>query len=259
MGWLFWLSVISQASLAISILARGMGRSYRCFVALLLVAAATCVPLLWIPHASYAYTYFWMSVMPVLWVLRFAAVAEAYHLFISCYPDMGKASRHMFFLTLGTSAVVSLVLLPIEIPHVLRHQGLVTAYSSMLIAQRFLSLSMALSIVSIGAFHLRFYLPIRRNTTVHGILLAVYLSLNAGETFLGIQKGTPWLFEYALPASFALIILWTLAYTRSGERLPDLPQFTEQDRALLAQGDDLRVEIAELAEYFRRGVSNTGP
>jgi hypothetical protein len=251
MGSLFWIAVIFKAGLGASMFVRRMARDYKWFTIFVLASVGPELTLLWIPHRSLLYTYTWMSVEPVMWVLRIAVVVEAYHRFSSIYPAFARENCNMFFSTLATAAILSLVLLPVEIPRVPAHQAIVTSYSLMVVAKRFVTLMCALFVGMTITFALRNALPVSRNLASHGILLGLYFAFDAGTCFLGITKGTLWGNRYVLPASFVLMLLWPFAYKRGADRAAPVILTKEEER-LLEEGPAIQSAIARLAWYFTR-------
>src|SRR6202040_2454793 len=104
MGVLFWTAVVAKAGLAALMFVRRMAKDYKWFTIFLLASVSSEISLLWIPHRSLTYTYVWMSVEPVLWVLRVAVVVEAYNRFTSIYPAFAREHCRMFFATSATAA-----------------------------------------------------------------------------------------------------------------------------------------------------------
>jgi hypothetical protein len=251
MGWLFWAAVFAKAILVISLVPRRLAQRFPWFTAFLIVSIATELSLLWIPHRSLTYTYTWMAVEPFLWLLRIAVVVEAYNQLARLYPCFGRDCSRMFIATIAAAAILSIVLLPIEIPRVPKMQTLVTSYMLMVVAKRYITLLAALFIGLMISFCFRNGIPVSRNLAAHGGVLALYFAFDAGTCFVSMLKGTMWADTYLLPASFILILFWPFAYKRGADTAKPIV-LTEEDKLMIQRGPALRAAISELEWELRK-------
>src|ERR1051326_4324042 len=146
MGWLFWTAVLAKALLLASLSLQKLARRYPWFTAFLAASLASELTLLFIPHRSLASTYLWIGFDPVLWILRVLLVTEAYNKLIEVYPWFHRDVSKIFFITLAAAALLSTILVPIEVSHVPSKPPIVTIYMLMLVAKRYLTLLAALFI-----------------------------------------------------------------------------------------------------------------
>lgn len=248
---LLWLPILGQTILVLRLFAQRLAGKYPAFVFFLLASVASELVPFFVPHTTHLYTYIWLTFEPLLVILRLIVVYEAYRLFVAAYPGLDKAAPSVFALQIISAAVISIALLPIEIPDVAQGQWLVTAYNCVLVIKRVVCLQAALFIAFLALWHLRFYVPIPRNLTIHGIILTIYLTFNAAESFMAVQKGTPWVVQYVLPASFLLTIAWAFAYSRYGETVRREP-VTAEDLANIEQAPEMVEGMVDLAATVQR-------
>jgi hypothetical protein len=253
MGATYWLSIAAQALLFVLTITRRSGREYRWFLIFLVATILTELSVFMFPHhgRSLSYTYTWIAVEPLLWGLRAAMVVEAWKALVQAYPGSNEMARRVFFVALFAAAIISVGLMPLEIPHVAKYQTLVTTYTLMIVAKRVLSLTLALFVVAVAAVHFRYPVPIPRNLRIHGLMLALYLGWDASQCFLASQNGSRWANQYALPVFFVLVTLWAFAYRRNGDVTVRVPLTAEQ-RQLLADGPAIQAFVAQLAGNLRR-------
>lgn len=252
---MYWLSIAAQALLFVLTIARRSGRAYRWFLVFLLAQILTELSVFLFPHGvhSLSYTYTWIMIEPLMWVLRAAMVVEAWKALLRNYPGADELARRVFFVSLFASAIVSVGLIPLEIPHVVKYQTLATTLTLMIVARRVLSLTLALFVVAVAAVHLRYPVQIPRNLRIHGLMLALYLGWDASQCFLVSQHGPHWVNEYALPVCFVMVTLWAFAYRRNGDVVVLVP-FTAEQLQLLAGGPAFKTFVVQLAWDLRRRV-----
>jgi hypothetical protein len=255
MGAIYWLSIIAQALLFVLTITRRGGREYRWFLIFLVASILTELSVFMFPHSGrflpLSYTYTWMAVEPLLWGLRAAMVVEAWKALLLNYPGADELARRVFFVSLFGSAIVSVGLMPLEIPHVAKYQALATTLTLMIVAKRVLALTLALFVVAVAAVHLRYPVQIPRNLRIHAVMLALYLGWDASQCFLSSQHGPAWANEYALPAFFVMVTLWAFAYRRDGDVVVLVP-FTAEQLQMMADGPAFKTFVVQLAWDLRR-------
>jgi len=250
-----WVAcLVAQVLLIGAIFQRRIVRSYRFFVAYLVVEAAAGVVLLQIPFRSAAYAHAYQLYELSIVVLRAGAVAELFERVCAHFPVIGRIRFALASTLLALTALVSVA--------AVRPTGGFGRCSQMLAiyVHQFETTVLAGSLLLMWWFLTRFMSltpAVRGNVALHWKLLTVYFAVSGVVTLL--QTGTKltiailWPLTVAtLACDLACFLVWIRGLTPAGELPPPLVLSVEEARmrrmlrrAILQHVKDARREHVE--------------
>jgi hypothetical protein len=174
---LTYFSVVLEGALALRLISTGLFRSFRLFTAYLIVLFARDVVTLQLaPRNTRMYEGIWAWSGIALLVLQTLVVFELYGRVRSQILDFGAWSKRFFITNCGFAAIVALSTTWVDLSRPLRKSLVQAAYT---LAQRNIGMALAIiTVLSVVVFY-PFRVRLKRNTTIHSYLLAVYLGSNA--------------------------------------------------------------------------------
>ena len=203
----------------------GLVRGYPFLTSYLIFAAVHSIASFAAYHAwgqnSVAYGWLWTVTQPVLWVMLFCVVIEAYNHMLKGYEGLQRLGQLGLNVALGTVALIVLVMVVLDPPV----DGANSSWGIFWIRQErsvYLALTaICLLLVSVGAYY---GLVVSRNVATVFAVFGLFFLSQAGllvfRDHLGAQFRT---IRYTLVP--ILYIVWVLAgacaFTRVGEERPD--------------------------------------
>jgi len=216
--WIGYANVALQAFLAWKIVRDGMRKPllwFHCWLIFEVVRSLISLPL---SFESNAYAYFFCACLPLAWMLYVLMTMEVYERVLSGYRGLAIQSRRTVFAVVALCTVGGIALV---VPDLLRSGDPFPILVAVLSANRWVVNSVALLLLAQVAFLLWYPAPMKRNTTVHSLILTLYfLGESAGD--LARNQLGPNVARLSSLAVVALGAIWTLGWViflkPSGER-----------------------------------------
>ena len=247
--YVWWLTILGQATLLVRLWVIGLHRIYRCFAAYLLFAVVRDLFLLGLPwalrllegrpnrpFANNAYAYFWLATEPMAWVFYVLVVLELYSLILQNYKGIASLGRWVLLAGLATAVIISVMTLSADLSGapdrspLLRH---------MLVIDRGVVSSLVIFLLFISFFLAWYPVPLNRNVVVHSIVYAGYFLSMALVVLLRNVVGSGVTQTVNILASCVTVVcllVWIRFLTLAGEtvKVRMRPQFAaDQEQALV--------------------------
>jgi hypothetical protein len=144
----------------------GLASRYRFLAAWLALEAIEGAGLALIPIRSYAYTYTYMGVVPILWILAYLVVLELCRLILEDYPGIAGAGRRIVNWTMGATLIVSAV---VAVWGLMARTGRYPFMRSFAIIHLSVRAGLLVFLLVILLFVIRLRLRLPRNRIIYGI------------------------------------------------------------------------------------------
>ena len=214
---LWVLEMTGKAALIVRLWSLGLDRTYRWFSWFLRYTLAVAIVEFFVRTGSTLYARIWFYSKPVEWTLGLLAVMELYALVMARYPGIATAGRWLVRATLPLAILVSVATLKLDFSNPLEKFPLLRLEMA---THRTVVMAMALCVMLLLWFLLRFPIPLGRNVILHCSLYATYLSAEAlgvlARNLLGTSASKPAYIGGAIVGIFCLC-MWTLRMNRAGE------------------------------------------
>jgi len=212
----------------------GLASRYRVLCAYLAVQAIGSLGLSWIPIRTYAYTYAYMCVTPVLWVLAWMVVLELCRLILEDYPGIAGEGRRIVTWSMAAGVLISAV---IAVYGLIAGVGRYPFMRSFLIVHFSVRAGVFAFLMAILFFVFRFRLRLPRNRRIYGIGFAVCWGLELVADGLSRVTAAPVaevLDSVEMVFCSALLIAGFFLIGPEGERMPPARDpDTDETRAAL--------------------------
>ncbi len=222
-GWLE--TILSYATPAIAVVAlfrlwsNDLIVAYRYFCVYLLFSVAEFCVALFIPRTSEAYFYLFAIDEPIRWILQVCVLLELYALIVKGYPGISRTARKYVRVALGIAVVATLALAAAN------HEsgpGRFPVTETFFLISRVVTIGILLFLVLSLMFLSWFPIPLNRNVLIYLAGYGIYFFARALMFLLGNSLGAGWyqtLGFIALCVSVAVLMLWAVGLSRSGEAL----------------------------------------
>lgn len=228
--------IAGYALLLLKLCKANLHRTYRFFVAYLIVRLTRSLVLLALPMGTSIYGWTYVFTEPILWVFYVLVVLELYSLVFRNYKGIASLSRW----ALGGALCVSVVLSLLSLYPDLSSPQPYPILLHVSVMERAIVSSIAIFLLLITGFLVFYPVPLSRNVIVHCIVYSVYFLSLTMTKFIRNVVGP----QTVLPLNMALLILtcatlllWILFLTPAGENKTVVLryQWTEEDEDRLIQ------------------------